>query len=207
MKRLMLLCAVVLLILAVVLACLMQTPNPTAIIGFSSGHEIAVRLYYDKAPNTVKNFIYLADSGFYNGKPVHRVAKDSLMQMGDPKGDGTGNAGYYITGEFTQNGFEKNDLSHSTGMLSMARQGSPDDPKFFNTASSQFFILTGENSSYDGYYACFGEIIRGYDAFSDLDDIAVDENGRPLEELLIVSVTVDTYGKEYPEPDMIELPS
>lgn len=195
------------LVLGLCSGCVTQTKrNPTATIKFSTGHEITIRLYYGKAPNTVKNFISLARSGFYDGLSVHRVVKYSFIQMGDPNGDGTGNAGYYIEGEFPNNGFKKNDLSHTERMVSMARLGNANnDSDYYDKGSSQFFILTGNKTELDGDYAVFGEVIRGYDEFAKLDQADVDENKMPLDEIIIESVTIETYGETYGEPKTLPL--
>lgn len=209
MKRHKLFAAILAFALALSLCsgCVTQSKrNPTATVKFSTGHEITIRLYYDKAPNTVKNFISLAESGFYDGLTVHRVVKYSLIQMGSPNGEGTGNAGYNIEGEFPNNGFEKNDLSHTERMVSMARLGSTnDDSQYYNSGSCQFFILTGNKPELDGDYAIFGEVIRGYDEFAKLDKVDVDENKVPLDAIYIESVTIDTYGESYAAPKTIPL--
>ncbi|MGI5935731.1 MAG: peptidylprolyl isomerase [Oscillospiraceae bacterium] len=180
--------------------------NPTATITFSNGVEIVVRLYYDKAPNTVKNFIYLAESGFYNGLKVHRVVKYNLIQMGDPNGDGTGDAGYCIKGEFPNNGYKKNDLSLTEGMVAMGRLGSTnDDSKYYDTASCQFFITVNDKShTLDGDYAVFGKVIKGYEEFQEMQYAEVDENKCPLEDIFIESITIETFGENYGKPKTIK---
>lgn len=180
--------------------------NPTATINFSDGTEIVVRLYYDKAPNTVKNFISLAESGFYDGLKIYRVVKYTLVQMGDPNNDGTGDAGYYIKGEFANNGYKKNDLSHVSGTVSMARFGSANnDSDYYDTASSSFFIMTGDRESLDGDYAAFGKVIRGLDDFVKLGKLETDDNQMPLDEITIESITIDTYGRDIGEPKTIAI--
>jgi len=182
--------------------------NPTATIRFSNGVEIVARLYYDKAPNTVKNFISLAQSGFYDGLKIYRVVRYALVQMGDPNNDGTGNAGYYIKGEFANNGYKKNDLSHVQGTLSMARLGSANnDAAYYDTGSSSFFITVADRTSLDGDYAAFGRIIRGLDDFVKLGRLEVDDNHMPLDEITIESITIDTYGRDLGEPKTIALPN
>mgnify|MGYP000868852918 CR=1 FL=1 len=198
---------VVVCVLALCSGCVtMGRRNPAATITFSNGVEIVVRLYYNKAPNTVKNFIHLAESGFYDGLPVHRVAKYNFIQMGDPKGDGTGDAGYYIKGEFPENGYEKNDLSLTEGMVAMARLGSSDDDStYFDTASCQFFITVNDKSqTLGGKYAVFGKVIKGYEKFQEMQYVDVDENKRPLEDIYIESITIETFGEKYGKPKTIK---
>ncbi len=190
-------------------ACVTQGDrNPTATITFSNGVEIVIRLYYDKAPNTVRNFIYLAESGFYDGLTIHRVVKYNLIQMGDPNGDGTGDPGYYIEGEFPNNGYRKNDLSMTEGMVAMARFGSSnDDSAYYDTAGSQFFItLRDKSADYDGDYAVFGKVIRGLADFEKMGDLDVDENNKPLDVITIESIVIETYGETYDPPKTIEKP-
>lgn len=181
--------------------------NPTATVTFSNGVEITIRLYYDKAPNTVKNFITLAESGFYDGLIIHRIVKSNLIQMGDPNGDGTGGPGYYIKGEFPNNGYKKNDLSLTEGMVAMARFGSADDDKeYYDTAGSQFFItLRNKSNQYDGDYAAFGKVIYGLADFEEMGKMDVDDNKRPLDEVSIESIVIETYGETYGEPDTIAI--
>ena len=207
-KRLFALLVVLTLMLGLFSGCVTQgRRNPTATIVFSNGVEITIRLYYDKAPNTVKNFISLAESGFYDGLSVHRVVKYNLIQMGDPNGDGTGGPGYYIKGEFPNNGYKKNDLSMTEGMVAMARFGSTDDDKtYYDTAGSQFFItVRDKSSSYDGDYAVFGKVISGLEEFEAMAEVEVDDNKRPLEEITIVSVTIETFGQSYGKPRTIAI--
>jgi peptidyl-prolyl cis-trans isomerase B (cyclophilin B) len=179
--------------------------KPIATITFSNGVEIRARLYPDKAPNTVANFISLANSGFYDGSPVHRIVEYSIVQMGR-SADGENDAGYYIKGEFPDNGFSKNDMLHEKGVLSMARTvgAEGNEKEYYNTASSQFFICVDVETTLDGAYAPFGKVISGYDDFEEISRLDVDENYAPRDELYIKSVTVDTYGKDYGEPKKID---
>lgn len=180
---------------------------PLATVTLSNGVEFTIRLYYDKAPNTVKNFIALAEDGFYDGNYVTRIINYSIIQMGDPIGDGTGDAGYFIKGEFSNNGYNKNDLSHTEGMVAMARYGADaEDSSYYNTASCQFFVTVANKSyQYDGQYCVFGKILSG---FEDLKTMAaeteVDDGKFPLEEITIESITVETYGKNYSDPKTIK---
>lgn len=154
-------------------------------------------LYPNKAPNTVNNFIALANSGFYDNLTFHRVIKDFMIQGGDPEGTGTGGPGYSIKGEFSSNGFD-NDLKHTEGVLSMARARDKD------SGGSQFFIMTKDSSHLDGDYAAFGTITEGLDVLHKIEDVKTDSNDKPLNEVKIESIKVDTKGKEYKEPEKIK---
>lgn len=167
-------------------------PNPIATITMQSGSQMRFELRPDVAPNTVANFISLANSGFYDGQTFFRVVSGVLIQGGDPNNDGTGDAGYAIQGEFAENGFE-NSLSHLRGTISMCRQS------HYDSASSQFFILQGSYPEYDGQYAAFGSILDEA-SLNALDDIAsqpVDGNYNPLYQQVIKSIRVDTFEQEY----------
>lgn len=154
-------------------------------------------LYPNKAPNTVNNFIALANSGFYDNLTFHRVIKDFMIQGGDPEGIGTGGPGYSIKGEFSSNGFD-NDLKHTEGVLSMARARDKD------SGGSQFFIMTKDSPHLDGDYAAFGKITEGLDVLHKIEDVKTDSNDKPLNEVKIESIKVDTKGKEYKEPEKIK---
>ncbi|WP_054199651.1 peptidylprolyl isomerase [Clostridium baratii] len=154
-------------------------------------------LYPNKAPNTVNNFIALANSGFYDNLTFHRVIKDFMIQGGDPEGTGTGGPGYSIKGEFSSNGFD-NDLKHTEGVLSMARA------RYKDSGGSQFFIMTKDSPHLDGDYAAFGKITEGLDVLHKIEDVKTDSNDKPLNEVKIESIKVDTKGKEYKEPEKIK---
>lgn len=154
-------------------------------------------LYPNKAPNTVNNFIALANSGFYDNLTFHRVIKDFMIQGGDPEGTGMGGPGYSIKGEFSSNGFD-NDLKHTEGVLSMARARDKD------SGGSQFFIMTKDSPHLDGDYAAFGKITEGLDVLHKIEDVKTDSNDKPLNEVKIESIKVDTKGKEYKEPEKIK---
>lgn len=151
-------------------------------------------LYPDIAPNTVNNFISLVKKGFYNGLIFHRVIKGFMIQGGCPQGSGMGGPGYSIKGEFAQNGFPNN-LKHTEGVLSMARAMSP------NSAGSQFFIMHKAAPHLDGAYAAFGKITEGMDVVNAIAEVQTDYNDRPLKSQRIQTMTVDTLGQEYPEPE------
>ncbi|MDR0381114.1 MAG: peptidylprolyl isomerase [Oscillospiraceae bacterium] len=163
-----------------------------------NGTQIVLELYPDKAPNTVNNFISLIQQGFYNGLKFHRVSDGFMIQGGDPQGTGAGGPGYSIAGEFAANGFDVNDISHTAGVLSMARTGDPD------SAGSQFFICDGDASFLDGQYAAFGCVTSGIEEVHRIADMVLEPNGGPPPtDQVMKSVTVDTRGREYPAPDTI----
>lgn len=161
-----------------------------------NGDVMKAELYPEIAPNTVNNFISLVKKGFYDGLIFHRVIKGFMIQGGCPLGNGTGNPGYSIKGEFSNNGFT-NQLKHSAGVLSMARSMMP------NSAGSQFFIMHKPAPHLDGEYAAFGKIIEGMDV---VDKIANEKTFRdsPYHKQVMKSVTVDTFGVDYPEPEIIK---
>jgi peptidyl-prolyl cis-trans isomerase B (cyclophilin B) len=170
--------------------------NPTAIIKMQDGGEIKAELYPEKAPNTVNNFISLAKSKFYNGKTFHRIIKGFMIQGGCPKGDGTGDPGYSIKGEFDQAGFA-NDLKHEAGVLSMARA------QDYDSAGSQFFITHEKSSHLDGAYAAFGKVVEGMEIVNKIADSPTNWNDEPINPHVIESVTIETFGEKYPEPQKI----
>ena len=170
--------------------------NPIITITMDNGDVIKAELYPDIAPNTVNNFISLAQSHFYDGLIFHRVIKGFMIQGGDPEGSGMGGPGYSIRGEFTQNGFQ-NDLKHTEGVLSMARSMMPD------SAGSQFFIMHKTSPHLDGAYAAFGKVIEGMDAVNRIAECRTDFSDRPLEVQAIRTMTVETFGEVYPEPEKI----
>ena len=184
-------------------------PNPIATITMSDGAQMRFELYPDKAPNTVANFISLANGGKYNNRQFFRVVAGVLIQGGDPEDNGTGGPGYTIKGEFAENGFTRNDISHLRGTISMARQSpkGPDARRGYDTAGSQFFIMQGSYPEYDGKYAAFG---RAADAqtLAVLDAIAAqptDSAYLPLSRQVIRSVSVNTFGVDYGEPETIKV--
>ena len=167
---------------------------PVATIVFKDFGTVEVELYPHIAPNTVNNFISLANSGFYDGLTFHRIIKDFMIQGGDPDGTGMGGPGYSIKGEFTNNKFE-NDLAHTEGVISMARSQSK------NSAGSQFFIVTNDAPHLDGQYASFGKVINGMDIIHEIENVETDGNDKPIKNVIIESVKVDTKGIDYKEPD------
>lgn len=168
--------------------------NPEITITMENGDQIRAELYPEIAPNTVKNFISLVKKGFYDGLIFHRVIEGFMIQGGCPQGTGMGGPGYSIKGEFSQNGF-KNDLKHTEGVLSMARSMMP------NSAGSQFFIMHKSAPHLDGAYAAFGKVVEGMDVVNKIAETRTDYSDRPLKEQKIKSITVDTFGAEYDEPE------
>ena len=173
--------------------------NPIVTITMRNGDVMKAELYPEIAPNTVNNFISLINHNFYDGLIFHRVIKGFMLQGGDPEGTGMGGPGYGIKGEFSSNGF-KNDLKHTEGVLSMARSMFPD------SAGSQFFIMHKNAPHLDGDYAAFGKIIEGMDVVNKIAETATDYSDRPLEDQVMETVTVETFGVDYPEPETVEDP-
>lgn len=171
-----------------------MSTRPIVTITMSDGGVMKAELYPEIAPNTVNNFISLAKSGFYNGIIFHRVIEGFMIQGGDPTGTGMGGPGYSIKGEFSANGF-KNDLKHSRGVLSMARSARP------NSAGSQFFIMHDNAPHLDGQYAAFGKLTEGYDVLDSIAETRTDYSDRPYDEQRIKSMTVETFGVDYPAPE------
>lgn len=168
--------------------------NPVITITMENGDVMKAELYPEVAPNTVNNFLSLVGKGFYDGLIFHRVIKGFMIQGGCPNGTGMGGPGYSIKGEFNQNGFQ-NDLRHTPGVLSMARAMHPD------SAGSQFFIMHETSPHLDGAYAAFGQVIEGMDVVNKIADVRTDYNDRPMKEQKIKSITAETFGETYPEPE------
>lgn len=168
--------------------------NPVVTIEMEDGKVIKAELYPEIAPNTVNNFISLINHKFYDGLIFHRVINGFMLQGGCPDGNGMGGPGYSIKGEFNQNGFT-NQLKHTEGVLSMARAMHP------NSAGSQFFIMHKNSPHLDGSYAAFGKVIEGMDVVNAIADVRTDYNDRPMKEQKMKTVTVDTFGETYPEPE------
>ena len=168
--------------------------NPVITIEMESGDVIKAELYPEIAPNTVNNFISLVKKGFYDGLIFHRVIRGFMIQGGCPDGNGMGGPGYGIKGEFSQNGI-KNDLKHTPGVLSMARSMMP------NSAGSQFFIMHKNSPHLDGAYAAFGKVTEGLDVVDKIACVQTDYNDRPMTPQKISSITVETFGVDYPEPE------
>ena len=171
--------------------------NPVITIEMADGGIIKAELYPEIAPISVNNFISLVSRHFYDGLIFHRVIKGFMIQGGCPDGNGMGGPGYQIRGEFSGNGFEKNDIKHTLGVLSMARAMNPD------SAGSQFFIMHKNSPHLDGSYAAFGKVIEGMDVVNKIAETPTDFSDRPLEPQVMETVTVDTFGAEYPEPEKL----
>src|SRR5690625_2432795 len=169
--------------------------HPIVTMEMESGENIEIELYPEVAPNTVNNFIFLIEEGFYDGLIFHRVIPDFMIQGGDPDGNGTGGPGYSIKGEFDSNGFD-NDLKHTRGVISMARSQSPD------SAGSQFFIMVNDSPNLDGDYAGFGEVTDGMDTVDKIVETERDNNDKPLEDQTMKKVEVDTKNFDYDEPEV-----
>ncbi len=174
----------------------MPEKNPIVTITMENGDIMKAELYPDIAPQSVYNFISLIKKGFYDGLIFHRVIKGFMIQGGDPEGIGIGGPGYSIKGEFAINGFA-NDLKHTAGVLSMARAAHPD------SAGSQFFIMHKDSPHLDGQYAAFGRIIEGQDIVDKIAETATGYQDKPVTPQVMKTVTVETFGEEYPEPDKL----
>lgn len=168
--------------------------NPVVTFTMENGDVMKAELYPDIAPVSVNNFISLIQKNFYDGLIFHRVIRGFMIQGGDPQGTGMGGPGYSIKGEFAANGFQ-NDLKHTEGVLSMARSMMPD------SAGSQFFIMHKNAPHLDGSYAAFGKIIEGMDVVNKIAETPTDYSDRPLEDQKIATVTVETFGVDYLEPE------
>ena len=174
-------------------------PHPVATITMSDGAQMRFELYPEQAPNTVANFISLANQGFYSNLQFYRIVAGVFIEGGDPENNGTGGPGYAIKGEFSENGV-RNDVSHQRGTISMARQSG------YDTAGSQFFIMQGSYPEYDGRYAAFGNAMDEQ-TLAVLDAIAsqpTDSTYLPLTRQVIRSIHVETYGEEYGEPEKVK---
>lgn len=205
-----------------------KTQNPIATMEVEGYGKIKIELYPDMAPNTVSNFIYLANRGFYNGLTFHRTIPDFMIQGGDKQGNGTGlpylsdiqdnveeDKEYSIKGEFLANGFNKNTLRHEEGVISMARSdysayGSSLISEGYNSSGSQFFIMTSNNSSLNGLYAAFGKVIEGMDVVHEIENVEVvtrDSSAsegvdKPVNPPVIKSLSVETFGVDYGMPEI-----
>ena len=170
--------------------------NPIVTFEMENGGIMKAELYPEIAPNTVNNFIFLVQDGFYDGLIFHRVIPGFMIQGGDPQGTGMGGPGYSIRGEFSSNGFA-NKLQHLRGVISMARSRHPD------SAGSQFFIMVADAPHLDGEYAAFGQVISSMDAADEIVSAARDYRDRPYEDQVIVKATVETFGESYSEPETL----
>lgn len=202
--------------------------NPIVTMEIEGIGTVKLELYPDQAPNTVANFITLANRGFYDGLTFHRIVKDFMVQGGDKDGTGSGSPtlsaiedgaseteNYAIKGEFVQNGFNKNTIRHEKGVISMARSDYSQMGLYeegYNSAGSQFFIMTGDNATLNGYYAAFGKVIEGMEVLDKLNETEVTtadetegaEASKPVNPPVIKSVRVDTFGVDYGKPNTVK---
>lgn len=170
--------------------------NPIMTLTMTDGGKIVCELYPEKAPQSVRNMISLANKGFYDGLIFHRVISGFMIQGGCPNGNGMGGPGYEINGEFAGNGFRQNDLIHETGVLSMARTMAP------NSAGSQFFVMVAPAPHLDGQYAAFGQVLEGEEVAIDISRVQRNMmNDKPKTPVVIESIRVDTQGVDYPAPE------
>ena len=174
----------------------MADQNPIVTFTMENGDTMKAELYPEVAPNTVNNFISLVKKGFYDGLIFHRIISGFMIQGGDPDGTGMGGPGYSIKGEFSYNGVDNN-LKHSRGVLSMARAQHPD------SAGSQFFIMHANAPHLDGQYAAFGKLIEGEDVLDSIASVDTDWNDRPRKPQVMKTVTVETFGVYYDEPETL----
>ena len=174
----------------------MHSEYPIATITMKDGGVIKLELYPKIAPESVKNFISLANSKFYDGLIFHRVISGFMIQGGCPKGNGTGGPGYNIKGEFSANGVDSS-LSHERGVISMARAMA------YDSAGSQFFICHADSQFLDGQYAAFGKVIEGMDVVDAIASVKTNSQDKPLQDQVIDSIRVDTFGVEYGEPEKL----
>ncbi len=163
--------------------------NTKVKVTMENGGEFIIELYPEFAPQTVENFVNLVSDGFYDGVGFHRIVDGFMAQGGDPDGTGMGGSGQTIPGEFSGNGFSQNTLSHTRGVISMARSMNPD------SASSQFFICYDDATFLDGQYAAFGKVIEGMetvDAFLDIPRTlnSMGEAASPKEPIVMKTVTI-----------------
>lgn len=171
--------------------------KPVATIEMESGEVIKVELDPVNAPNTVRNFISLAEEGFYDGLIFHRVIPGFMIQGGCPEGTGRGGPGYFIKGEFAANG-HNNEILHKRGVISMARS----EP--FDSAGSQFFITVAETPHLNTQYAAFGTVLEGMDVVDRIAEVPRDSEDKPLEDQRIKRVTVEKFGVEYDPPEKVQ---
>ena len=172
----------------------MNVTKPVATIEMGNGGVIKVELDPVSAPNTVRNFIALANSGFYDGLTFHRVIPGFMIQGGCPEGQGTGGPGYNIKGEFADNNYD-NPIVHQRGVIAMARS------RHFDSAGSQFFIMVDDATHLDGQYAAFGRVTEGLETVDLIVNVKRDQNDKPLEEQRIKTITIETFDTTYAPPD------
>lgn len=180
--------------------------NPVVTMKIKDYGTVKIELYPNVAPNTVKNFISLINEKYYDGLTFHRIIDGFMIQGGDKAGTGSGETDFTIPGEFAINKFNNN-LKHTKGVISMARAdyaqwGKPTEG--YNSAATQFFIMLEDTTSLDGLYASFGKVTEGMDIIEKIGKVSTDANDRPKKAVIIESITVDTFGKDYGEPERLE---
>lgn len=189
------------IILLIISLCLVvgcgKKEHPIVTMEIESYGTIELELYPEYAPNTVANFVNLIESGFYDGNTFHRLVPGFVLQGGDPDGTGSGGPGYTIKGEFKENNYTRNTLSHSKGVISMARTNDS-----YNTAGSQFFIVLDDSAklSLDNMYAGFGKVTKGMEVIEEIEasaEVANSITGKLKDNITIKKVTVDTKGEKY----------
>lgn len=174
----------------------MENQYPIVTFNLENGKSMKAELYPHIAPNTVNNFISLINKGYYDGLIFHRVIPGFMIQGGCPNGSGMGGPGYGIKGEFNMNGFNNN-LKHTKGVLSMARSMNPD------SAGSQFFVMVENAPHLDGQYAGFGKVIEGIEEADAIVAVDRDRSDKPYVPQVILSMTVETFGVTYNEPETL----
>ena len=184
MKRKIALLLTALLIFTLCCACSKAAPVK-AEITMANGGVITLELDRNAAPKSVENFVKLANDGFYDGLIFHRVMAGFMIQGGDPDGTGTGGSGETVYGEFLNNGWKKNNISHVRGVISMARREWPLD-----SATSQFFITNTDSTFLDGNYAAFGYVTSGMEVVDEISAVKTNANNKPLEDVVIESIRI-----------------
>lgn len=218
----------------------MEVKNPIVTMEIQDYGTVKLELYPEMAPETVANFVTLAQNGFYDGLKFHRVVEGFMIQGGDSNGDGSGSPKlsdlgievsedkdreYCIKGEFLANRYKKNTLKHDEGVISMARADYTQSysesltTESYNSAGSQFFIMTKKNTALDGYYAPFGKVIEGMDIVHNIEKVEVKiageeemkeeekenaEKSTPVKDVIISKVTVETHGADFGKPETLE---
>lgn len=183
-----------------------EVKNPVVTMKIKDYGTVEIELYPDVAPNTVANFISLVEEGYYDGLIFHRIIDGFMVQGGDKEGTGLGEAGFTIPGEFSKNKY-KNNLKHTKGVISMARADYTSYGKAtegYNSAATQFFIMLEDNKSLDGLYAAFGKVTKGMEVIEKMGKVDTNQNDRPLNPPVIEKATVETFGKDYGEPERLE---
>lgn len=196
-----------------------EIKNPIVTMVVENFGTVTIELYPDMAPNTVANFVSLINEGYYDGLTFHRAVEGFMIQGGDKEGTGSGSVDQTIPGEFLDNGYEGNTLRHDRGVISMARSDYSSYGKTtegYNSAFSQFFIMTDNNTNVNGYYAGFGKVIDGMEVIDEIAKVESiqetdeeettddDEDAEEVQNPKILTMTVDTFGVDYGKPERME---